>query len=730
MEVVSRPPAGGEATDARRVPDRASHVELLGEMSHSGYREPPSLVRRGDGQVLQLTPLLYSILAAVDGRRDLSAIADEVSRTHDKRLTPDDVAYLIDEKLAPLGVLRDAQGNDPAVEKANPLLALRGRIAVSKPETTERLTRPFTWLFHAPVVLIVLAGFGVSVAWALFERGVGQGLRAALYDPKQLVLVVGLTALSAGFHEFGHAAACRYGGARPGVMGAGLYLVWPAFYTDVTDSYRLDRRGRLRTDLGGLYFNCLFTVATVGVAWSTGADSLLVLVPLQLLQMVHQLVPILRLDGYHILADLTGVPDLYGRIRPTLRSALPGSVTDERAAALRPGVRRTVTAWVVVVIPLLAFSIGSMALALPRLIATAADSVSIHWSMAFAAWVRTDLFGMIAGLLSILAVLLPIAGTALIIQRIASRTWRYLWTRFDSPPARSLLTAAAAATVLAVVAALWPHGNYRPIEPGERWIAQELPVVRAVSTRTLTPLVDPLESQPADIDGSTGGTDSGTATGRVVEGDHNLALAVNTKDGASIFRLAFAVRSIAGDVVDQTNTATALASCQDCSTVALAFQVLLIFDQSTITPENRATAVNLACQACVTFAAATQLILGFEEPMQLTAEGERRIAELHQNLLELEAEADSLTPDELSAAVTDAKAELVEIFAEELVPVTPPDASDEEAEEPGEEPVDSSDEQVDGGEETTEGEDSGSTDSTASTTSTTEPESTTSTTAG
>ena len=34
-------------------------------------------------------------------------------------------------------------------------------------------------------------------------------------------------------------------------MGAGLYLVWPAFYTDVTDSYRLGRAGRLRTDLGG-----------------------------------------------------------------------------------------------------------------------------------------------------------------------------------------------------------------------------------------------------------------------------------------------------------------------------------------------------------------------------------------------------------------------------------------------------------------------------------------------
>ena len=81
-----------------------------------------------------------------------------------------------------------------------------------------------------------------------------------------LVLTFVLTAASAGFHEFGHAAACRYGGAKPGVIGGGIYLVWPVFFTDVTDSYRLDRRGRLRTDLGGLYFNMLFSLATVG-AW-------------------------------------------------------------------------------------------------------------------------------------------------------------------------------------------------------------------------------------------------------------------------------------------------------------------------------------------------------------------------------------------------------------------------------------------------------------------------------
>ncbi len=106
--------------------------------------------------------------------------------------------------------------------------------------------------------------------------------------------------------ELGHAAACKYGGATPGGMGMGLYLVWPAFYTDVTDTYRLPKRARLRVDLAGLYFNALISVLTM-VAWLIfRVDALLLLVALQILQMVKQLSPVIRADGYHI---LSGSPD-------------------------------------------------------------------------------------------------------------------------------------------------------------------------------------------------------------------------------------------------------------------------------------------------------------------------------------------------------------------------------------------------------------------------------------
>ena len=299
---------------------RASGVQLLGEVEGSGYQRSPSLVRRADGQILQLTPVLYAVLACVDGHRDVAAVARALTDQHGLAVDPGDLRDLIEEKLRPLGVLQGPDGVDPPVERSNPLLALRWRVIVSNPRWTTRIASPFARLFAPPVVVTVLLAFTALCGWLLFEEGLAAATRQALYQPALLLVVIGLSVVSAGFHEIGHAAACQRAGATPGAMGAGLYLLWPAFYTDVSDSYRLSRRDRLRVDLGGLYFNAVFALGVFAGWGLTGADALLVIIPVQLLQMLRQLTPFVRFDGYHVLADLTGVPDLFARIKPTLRA--------------------------------------------------------------------------------------------------------------------------------------------------------------------------------------------------------------------------------------------------------------------------------------------------------------------------------------------------------------------------------------------------------------------------
>jgi putative peptide zinc metalloprotease protein len=448
------------------VPCRAEGVTLLGELEGSGFKETPYLARRGDGQTIQLTELLYHVLEEIDGTRDFEAVADEVSDRIGKRAAADDIAFLVEEKLRPLGHLCADDGYQPKVEKPNPLLALRARFVISNDRVTRRITAPFATLFWPPIVVAVTAGFFAATGWLLFGHGLAGGTRQVMYQPSLIVLLFVLTALSAGFHEFGHAAACRYGGATPGAMGAGIYLVWPAFYTDVTDSYRLSKGGRLRTDLGGLYFNMLFGIGMFGLWAITGWDSLLLMIPLQLLQMVHQLLPFVRLDGYLILADVTGVPDLFSRIKPTLLSLVPWRESDSRVVALKRWVRVVVTIWVLAVIPVLLFGMTMMAMTLPRLAATAWDSAGRQLDVLGAA--GADLWTRAAAVISLFALVLPILSSVYMLGRILLRTAKNRYGRFLVLPA------------LATLAWLWwPNGEYQPIQRGERGTVQDS--VRAVA---------------------------------------------------------------------------------------------------------------------------------------------------------------------------------------------------------------------------------------------------------
>ena len=450
-----------DAPGAVQVPRLAEGVELLGEYKGSGYSQPPSLVRRPDGQVIQMSPLLYQVTSRIDGARDPEAIAGLVSASLGRSLTADQVRYLVTAKLVPLGVAA-AEEAPAAPPKANPLLALRAR-GTLLPERAANaagtLLRPlFRWYVVVAMVVSVLA-----VDWWLFAvHGLGGGLGQVLRNPVNLLIVVGLSVVSGAFHECGHAAGCRYGGARPGVIGVGIYLVWPAFFTNVTDSYRLSRAGRLRTDLGGVYFNVVFMLALAGIYVATGDQILLLVIAVTHLEMLEQLLPFVRFDGYYILSDLVGVPDLFARVAPILKSVLPAGRRDPRVTGLRRGARIVVTGWVACVIPLLTFTLGSMLLHLPGVDRALWRSASLqaHLMAAAAGGHRYAMAAVYA--INIALVALSVAGSLYIATGLARRLTA-LGRRWSAGrPARRLLVAGAGLAVMAALASFWTlQGQFR-----------------------------------------------------------------------------------------------------------------------------------------------------------------------------------------------------------------------------------------------------------------------------
>jgi putative peptide zinc metalloprotease protein len=363
--------------DTANLPRLAAGIELLGELKDSGFAQPQSLIRRADGQVIQLSRLLYMVACLLDGTRGAEDIAAAVSADLGRTLTADQVRYLVTAKLVPLGIVAGHGG--PTAPTASPLLALRARVTLL-PEAAACAAGTFLRpLFRLPVIAAVVVSVVALDFWIFTTHGLGPALSQLLNDPVDLLLVAALSVVSALFHECGHAAGCRYGGARPGRIGAGLYLVWPSFFTNVTDSYRLSRAGRLRTDLGGLYFNMIFMLVLAACYSATRAETLLLVIAVTHMEMLEQLLPFVRFDGYFILSDLVGVPDLFNRVAPVLRGFLSrwpvgprrlrGSSwrSDPRATGLRRGARIVITVWVLCVIPLLAVILGYLLLHLPEI---------------------------------------------------------------------------------------------------------------------------------------------------------------------------------------------------------------------------------------------------------------------------------------------------------------------------------------------------------------------------
>jgi putative peptide zinc metalloprotease protein len=138
----------------------------------------------------------------------------------------------------------------------------------------------------------------------------------------------------------------------------------------------------------------------------------------------------------------------------------------------------------------------------------------------------------------------------------------------------------------------------------------------------------------------------------------NAAVAINTKDGTSIFRVAFKIARVNKEIADNSNAAAAWSSCTDCQAIAAAFQIVLIFsDPEVLTPSNIALAVNWECTACVSFASAYQWVLTTDGPVHFTPEGNQLLAEVRQRLHEL-AQMDELTLEQLVAEL-EALAEII-----------------------------------------------------------------------
>jgi putative peptide zinc metalloprotease protein len=112
-------------------------------------------------------------------------------------------------------------------------------------------------------------------------------------------------------HEFGHAAACKKLGAKPGNIGFGFYLLSPVMFADVSDIWKLKSKQRNYVNFAGLYIEIIVAfVLSITYIFFIKDLSILIICATILFSFIVNLNPFLRYDGYWIMSDSINTPNL------------------------------------------------------------------------------------------------------------------------------------------------------------------------------------------------------------------------------------------------------------------------------------------------------------------------------------------------------------------------------------------------------------------------------------
>jgi putative peptide zinc metalloprotease protein len=151
-------------------------------------------------------------------------------------------------------------------------------------------------------------------------------------------------------HEFGHGLSCKKFGGEVHEMGVMLLCFAPCLYCNVSDAWTLPSKWRrIVIGLAGIYVELLIAALATFVWWHSGPATYAhhLCLNLMLVCSVNTIVingnPLLRYDGYHVLADWLEIPNLYERSRRVVRRwALEHLLGIETNGDFEPSRRRRV----------------------------------------------------------------------------------------------------------------------------------------------------------------------------------------------------------------------------------------------------------------------------------------------------------------------------------------------------------------------------------------------------
>lgn len=309
LQLLKPPRHEGAPHERRALFTAVQTPTLADDLRITPFHEPARRDRflvsaRSDFYVV--SPLVHAMLRAVQAHRGnaMDRCVDELAATHG--VTRDDVERALESLPRSFFEAGRATRDEPADR-----LFLAHRTLLPE-RIVARLAARFAPLVSVPVAVVACI---VAIPSTLALLGGRHGV------PTLAELAAIYAAVYAGcvFHEIGHASAVHRFGETPGRIGVGVYLILPAFFTDVSRAWSLTVTQRAVVDLGGVYFQTLLLAISSPIALLTHDRVAVYFSLTTVLLIVNTLNPFLKYDGYWFLSDVTGLTNLHGRMRNVTR---------------------------------------------------------------------------------------------------------------------------------------------------------------------------------------------------------------------------------------------------------------------------------------------------------------------------------------------------------------------------------------------------------------------------
>ncbi len=185
------------------------------------------------------------------------------------------------------------------------------------------------WIYHpltcALAVLLVIAAW--SLVLVQFDAFLARLPEFQQFFSWRNMVWLWLT-LSATkvLHEFGHGLTCKHFGSECHEMGVMVLVFSPTLYCDVTDSWMLrDKWQRIWIAAAGMLVEIVISAIAIFVWWFTTPGllnhlCLNVFFVTTITTVIFNANPLLRYDGYYMLSDWLGIPNLREKATKQLRN--------------------------------------------------------------------------------------------------------------------------------------------------------------------------------------------------------------------------------------------------------------------------------------------------------------------------------------------------------------------------------------------------------------------------